>query len=264
MSLLARSSGRYVVRVDGHLDDHWGSVLEGWTIERTGDATTVLRAGEIDQAQLHGLLGRLRDLAAPLLAVGVECEPASVVGRTLTTKRLVLRPATPADAAATWSYRRLPQVAEWLTDLPTELTTYERQFDEPDRLATTVIAEQDGRVVGDFMVRLEDAWAQSDAPVDFRARQAELGAVLDPQETGDGLATEAVAALVEHCFTTVGVRRIVGNCFADNTASRRLMERLGMRLEERAVRESLHRSGQWLDTLTYALLRDEWSGRISR
>jgi RimJ/RimL family protein N-acetyltransferase len=37
------------------------------------------------------------------------------------------------------------------------------------------------------------------------------------------------------------------------------MERVGMRREVHAIRESLHRSGQWLDTLGYAILDEEWS-----
>ena len=51
---------------------------------------------------------------------------------------------------------------------------------------------------------------------------------------------------------------MVANCFADNTSSWRLMERLGMRRELHTVNESLHRSGQWLDGFGYALLADEW------
>jgi RimJ/RimL family protein N-acetyltransferase len=51
---------------------------------------------------------------------------------------------------------------------------------------------------------------------------------------------------------------VTANCFADNVASWRLMERVGMRRELHAVRESLHRSGKWLDGLGYALLADEW------
>jgi RimJ/RimL family protein N-acetyltransferase len=60
------------------------------------------------------------------------------------------------------------------------------------------------------------------------------------------------------CFSGLGLRRVVANCFADNTPSWRLMERLGMRRESHAVAESLHRSGRWLDGYSYALLADEW------
>ena len=45
---------------------------------------------------------------------------------------------------------------------------------------------------------------------------------------------------------------------ADNVASTRIMEKLGMRREEYAVRDSLHRSLGWLDGVTYAILVDEW------
>jgi len=55
----------------------------------------------------------------------------------------------------------------------------------------------------------------------------------------------------------------VANAFADNTASFRLMERVGMRREAHAVGESLHRSGEWLDTVGYAVSADEWDGLTS-
>ncbi|HEX8767440.1 MAG TPA: GNAT family protein, partial [Jatrophihabitans sp.] len=61
-------------------------------------------------------------------------------------------------------------------------------------------------------------------------------------------------------FTDLGLRRVTANCFADNEASWRLMERVGMRRELYTVRESLHRSGEWLDGIGYALLADEWRG----
>ncbi len=88
--------------------------------------------------------------------------------------------------------------------------------------------------------------------------QAELGWVLDPEHTGHGYATEAVRGLLRLCFDDLGLRRVTAVCFADNEASWRLMERVGMRRELHTVRDSLHRSGEWLDGLGYALLADEW------
>lgn len=67
-------------------------------------------------------------------------------------------------------------------------------------------------------------------------------------------------ALLRICFVELGLRRVTASCFLDNTASWRLMERLGMRREAHTVRESLHRSGQWLDGLTYAMLAEEHPG----
>jgi RimJ/RimL family protein N-acetyltransferase len=59
----------------------------------------------------------------------------------------------------------------------------------------------------------------------------------------------------------LGIRRVVANSFADNTASWRLMERLGMRRELYTVAESLHRTKGWVDGVGYALLADEWRAR---
>ena len=178
----------------------------------------------------------------------------------LCTERLTLRPGTEDDADATWKYRRLATVGEWLTEVPTDLETYRSSFAEPERLATTVIVELDRHVIGDFMLRVEDAWAQAEVTDDAHGAVAALGWVLDPAHTGNGYATEAVRALLDYCFASLGLRRVVANCFLANDTSWRLMERVGMRREGHAIAESLHRSGQWLDTVTYAVLADEWSG----
>jgi RimJ/RimL family protein N-acetyltransferase len=58
--------------------------------------------------------------------------------------------------------------------------------------------------------------------------------------------------------------RAARNVLRDNEASLSLMERVGMRRELHAVRESLHRSGQWLDTVGYAIFKDEWGAQRVR
>ena len=272
---MTTETSTFEIVVDSHLDDHWSVYLDGAHLDRRDDGTTVVTAPLTDQAQLHGLLARIRDLNLPLLALRTSRgglpsgrsaggPSASVQGQLLRTARLVLRPATSDDADVTWAYRRLDTVGEWLTEVPTDLEAYRRTFRDPERLAATVIVERDGVVVGDFMVRVENAWAQSEVAERARGRQAELGWVLDPAYTGAGYATEAVRGLLGHCFTHLGIRRVVASCFLANDSSWRLMERVGMRREGHAVADSLHRSGQWLDTVTYALLADEWEREAAR
>ena len=71
----ARSIGRddtpveYEVRVKGHLDSRWAAWFEGLSLTNEHDGTTVIRIRNVDQAALHGLLQKLRDLALPLLAI---------------------------------------------------------------------------------------------------------------------------------------------------------------------------------------------------
>jgi RimJ/RimL family protein N-acetyltransferase len=174
------------------------------------------------------------------------------------TERLSLRPATKEDLGSTWSYRRLETVSRWLISAPPTLEEHRVRFEDPGSLAKTLVIELDGEVIGDLMVSIEDGWAQAEVTEQARGVQAELGWVLHPDHAGHGYASEAVRELIRLCFDDLGLRRLAANCFADNEASWRLMERVGMRREIYSVRDSLHRSGQWLDGMSYALLADEW------
>ena len=59
----------YEIRLKGHLDDRWADWFEGVTISLEGNGDTLLTGPVIDQAALHGLLRRVRDLGMPLLSV---------------------------------------------------------------------------------------------------------------------------------------------------------------------------------------------------
>lgn len=257
----------YAVQVRGQLDDHWSDWLGGFTITRNTDGTSTL-TGTADQAQLHGVLAGLRDVGVELLHLQVTqptaTRPATAPAPStpLHTDRLILRPATADDVDATWVYRRLDAVNQWLTGRPDTLDEYRDLFSEPERLAATVMVElHDGTVIGDSMLRRHDAWAQTDVTEQASGQQIELGWVLDPAHTGHGYATEAVRELLRHSFEDLGVHRVTADCFHANEPSWRLMERLGMRREAHTRRDALHRSGQWLDSLSYAVLDEEWPTR---
>ena len=66
----------YEFRVGGHLDDHWSAWLGELTITRHHDGTSTLTGPVADQAQLHGVLARLRDIGATLLSLNVLETPA--------------------------------------------------------------------------------------------------------------------------------------------------------------------------------------------
>lgn len=174
------------------------------------------------------------------------------------TARLTLRPATADDAAPVFAYRRLPEVSAWMTRLPDDEDRFVAFFVE--NLGLTLAIERDGELVGDAMVRIQDAWAQAEVADRAVGTQAELGWCLRPDTWGQGLATEVVHELLAIAFDGLGVRRIEANCFADNVGSWRVMDKVGLRREGYFVAESLHRDGTWRDGISYALLADEWRG----
>ncbi len=59
----------YEIRIEGHLDREWSDWFEGLTVTPKEDGTTLLSGPVADQAALHGLLRRIRDLGVPLLSV---------------------------------------------------------------------------------------------------------------------------------------------------------------------------------------------------
>jgi hypothetical protein len=68
----------YELRVEGHLDEHWSAWFSGMTLVREDGGTTTLRGPVTDQAELHGLLAKIRDLGAPLLSVNPSDAPDQV------------------------------------------------------------------------------------------------------------------------------------------------------------------------------------------
>ena len=173
----------------------------------------------------------------------------------VTTPRLSLRRARADDADAVLSYRRRPSVSQWVGEPPED---FRARFAAPERLDLLLVMEREGVVIGDLMIRIFDAWAPVRAASQARGVQAELGWCLRPEDTGRGYATEGVEAVLRRCFVDLGLRRVIAGCFAANTASSRLMERVGMRREAHTVEDALHSSGEWLDGVSYALLSDEW------
>jgi RimJ/RimL family protein N-acetyltransferase len=174
----------------------------------------------------------------------------------VSTDRLSLRPARTADTAAMFGYRSQPSVAHWLTAFPEDREHWEAHFAE--RLDSQLVVERDGIVIGDLQLDVGDPWSQLEVRDQAKGTMAEIGYVFDPEHVGQGYATEAVRAVLQIAFEGVGVRRVIAQCFADNEPSWRLMERVGMRREQHTKQDSLHRNGQWLDGMMYAILADEW------
>jgi ribosomal-protein-alanine N-acetyltransferase len=117
----------------------------------------------------------------------------------------------------------------------------------PEWLDLVVELKAENKVVGNVGIGVAD-----------RERgQASVGWLLSCQYRGQGIATEAVKALVTFGFESMGLHRIYARTGSRNIRSWRLMERIGLRREAQ-LRQSHKVQGQWDDEFIYAILADEW------
>ena len=66
----ARHEGaRYEIRIEGHLDARWAAWFDGLSLTHGTNGTTVIHGRVVDQAALHGLLQKVRDIGLPLVSV---------------------------------------------------------------------------------------------------------------------------------------------------------------------------------------------------
>lgn len=90
---------------------------------------------------------------------------------------------------------------------------------------------------------------------DVYAKSAELGYWLAEPYWGRGIMTQAVRDITAHAFAVYDIVRIFAEPFAENAASRRLLERAGFTLEG-VLKQSIYKNGRIQDSCVYALLRD--------
>jgi RimJ/RimL family protein N-acetyltransferase len=176
---------------------------------------------------------------------------------------LTLELPTPAlvDQVLTW--RNLPEVTRWLlrTEVDPErfrsawLDSVENPHDH------AAVALREGKVVGTGSLEVGDGMGQFHGGAELEGVEGLLGYLVDPAHAGQGNATMIAAALLDLAFHDLGLRRVTAACYADNVASWKVMEKLGMRREQHGVRESWHADHGWIDNLTYAILAEEWRSR---
>ncbi|MEW2143260.1 GNAT family protein [Micromonospora vinacea] len=176
---------------------------------------------------------------------------------TVHTERLELRPVRDDDVDRILEYRNLPQVTRWLlrtqVDPAPFRAAWRRAAENP--YDHSMAATLDGVVIGTVSLDVVDGMGQPGMPP---RTEAQLGYIFDPAYGGRGYATEAVSAVVAHAIDRLGVRRITAGCFADNLASVRILEKVGMRREQHGVGDSWHAELGWVDGYTYALLAETW------
>ena len=169
------------------------------------------------------------------------------------TERLTLRRFTTADAEAFAAYRSDPDIARyqsWDAPLPlAEAVQKVEEFAQGDPAAPgwfQYAVDLDGVLIGDLGLNLDE-----------NLMQAELGFTLASAYQGRGYATEAVRGLLDDVFIERKLHRVSAECDARNTASARLLERVGFKQEGLRLSNSWFK-GEWTDDLLFGLLRSDY------
>jgi RimJ/RimL family protein N-acetyltransferase len=175
------------------------------------------------------------------------------------TDRLILRAFEDADLNPFLAYRNDPEVARyqsWDTiSQPRAQAFIQEQKTltpgQPGQWFQFAAALKDaGRLIGDLGLQV----------LVQHPRQAQLGVSFNPAYQGQGLATEAVTAVLDYAFINLDLHRVVAVVDVENERSAALMERVGLRREGHFLKNTWFK-GHWADEYLYAVLQAEWLPR---
>ena len=172
------------------------------------------------------------------------------------TSRLRLREFVAEDWPAVLAYQSDPRYLRlyaWTARTEAEVQAFVAGFVTSQALVPrlkyqlAITLREGGRLIGNCGVRLAEPGGRS----------GDLGYEISPDHWGQGYATEAARAMLGVGFGELGLHRVWGECVPENAASRRVMEKVGMRGEGR-LRQTQWYKGRWWDTLVYGILEEEW------
>lgn len=171
------------------------------------------------------------------------------------TERLVLRAHRTSDLDDLFAFHSDPEVVRYVPwpvrDRAATEETLQVKLTQTELVAhgqwlvLAVELRSTGAVIGEVLLK----WASEG--------QGEVGFALGREHHGRGYAAEAATAMLRLGFDDLGFHRITAVCIEGNTASARLLTRLGMRQEARLV-DHVRFKGAWATRLVFAMLEDEW------
>lgn len=185
--------------------------------------------------------------------------PPDIEGDKLTilaTDRLLLREFVEKDWRAVLAYQsdarylkyypRTRRTAEQVRGFVRGFTEWQGESPRT-KYQLAVVLRAEGRLIGTCGIRMEttESW------------RASIGYEIAPTYWGKGYATEAARTIVAFGFRELRLHRIWARCVAENAASYRVLEKVGMQREGR-LREEEWMKGRWWDTLVYGILDHEW------
>jgi ribosomal-protein-alanine N-acetyltransferase len=175
----------------------------------------------------------------------------------LETERLILRSLTPDDAGAVFRMMSDPQVIRYIGTPP--MASFEKAVQRVERILAN-FEKHEGicwaladRATGEYLGSC--GYWRLMKPHD----RAEIGYDLAPHAWGRGLAVEAAGSVLAFGFAQMGLHSVEAQIHPENTASRRVLEKLGF-AQEGYFRQNFYDEfeQQFTDTAVFSLLKSDW------
>jgi [ribosomal protein S5]-alanine N-acetyltransferase len=172
----------------------------------------------------------------------------------LPTERLILRKISMEDRDAVFAWARDPEVSRYGSwdshrtphDTETFIESCLKQYDREGLGPWAIELRETNLVVGTCGFGY----------VDRLDRRGGIGYFLARSEWGNGFATEAVRAVLRFGFGPLALNRIEARCVPANTASERVMQKVGMKYEG-LLRQDMFKAGAFLDLKLYARIAED-------
>ena len=176
----------------------------------------------------------------------------------LESERLLIRRLTMADDEAIHSYGKDERVAfgasfpqhKSIEDARTYIRTVIESYQKNEPTNYAVVLKDSNELIGGIGFHHPDT----------SSHKIEIGYALAPWHWNNGYMTEAASIMINHIFQLTELQRLEARCKSVNTASERVMQRLGMTYEGTLRRNQLY-NGNYYDIKVYSILRDEWLSR---
>lgn len=174
---------------------------------------------------------------------------------TLQTSRLILRPFELADAPEVQKLAGAREIASTIVDMPHPyedgmaekwIKTHEQEFERAKSLDLAIVIQENDRLCGAIKLHMNS-----------NSNNAELGYWIGVPYWRQGYCTEAASRAISYGFESLNLHRIYASHLARNTASGRVLHKIGM-IQEGCLRQHIKHWGIYEDLPMYGILAIEW------
>lgn len=171
------------------------------------------------------------------------------------TNNYTLRSISHEDAVNLFEIMGDAETMKYITSHPVQsieemeekINTHLENFQLEKEIPWVIIDNKNERVIGMFRFHKVNMWH----------RKAEMGVAIHRDYQRKGLMTELMPEILRYGFEILELNRIVGDIFADNTGSRKILEKFGFK-KEGVLRQTDFDGENFHDTVVYSMLRSEY------